>query len=164
MGLIHCQQRNVRKTRKIQKRFCQKPLRSHIDQLILSSFCQLQRLQILIHRQRTVQICRMDPHLVQRGHLILHQRDQRRHHQRDPRKQKRRHLITHRLARPRRHNAKHISALQHSLDQLLLSRAKRIITIQLTQNLFFCHAILSFSSLSRRYFPIVPHPPTKKKA
>ena len=106
--------------RKVKKPIRHKPLRGDVDNLVPSRLRKLQSLHILPHRQRAVQIRRMDARLVKGAHLILHQRDQRRYDKGNPLRHKRRHLKADRLSRARRHDAKHIPPAKHRTDKSCL--------------------------------------------
>ena len=135
--LIHSDHGELRVAGKVQKPRRLQSLRSHIDDLVPSCFCQFQRLCDLSLRQGTVDVGRVDPRLVERLHLVHHQRDQRRHHHRDPRHQKRRQLIAQRLPGAGRHDCKDVPPGEDLVDDLLLSRPEGVISKVCFKRLYF---------------------------
>ena len=93
----------------------------------------------LARRQRGVQICRRDAHLLQRRDLIGHERDERAYDQGDPVGKQRGDLIAHGLAAARRHHAERVASARQRVDERLLPGAERLVSVIARKRFVFIH-------------------------
>ena len=139
---IDCDHRNRYALGKFEKRGSGQAFRRNIQQLVLSSSGEVQCIAEFLRTHRTVDARGRNACFHKRTDLILHQRNERRNDQRQAGKQHGGHLIADGLARTGRHNAERIPAGKDGANQLILSRAERIVAEILFENVLCGHGLL----------------------
>ena len=135
VGLVHCHEGNAHLLRQSGEALVIQSLRGHIQNFDISL------IEVAVHRfcvdtlQGAVEKGRRNSRGGQGLDLVPHQRDQRGNHHRQSRQQQPGQLVAHTLTAAGGHDAQHIPAGQHAVDQLLLPRSEAVVAIDPAEQL-----------------------------
>ena len=127
MGLVHGDERKLRRTGELGEARIDQALGSHVHEVVGTPGCPAQHLGLLSGRQRGIQVGPADARLLHGPNLVGHERHERAHDKGHAFHDDGGHLVAHRLAGAGGHDRQHVATGQQCRGHRLLTRPERVI-------------------------------------
>ena len=127
MGLVHGDERKLRRTGELGEARIGQALGSHVHEVVGTPGRPAQHLGLLSGRQRGIQVGPADARLLHGPNLVGHERHERAHDKGHAFHDDGGHLVAHRLAGAGGHDRQHVATGQQCRDHRLLPRSERVV-------------------------------------